>query len=265
MFSPGMNPFARQMEERRKKIQENLGKIKCKIAVMSGKGGVGKTTVAVNLAAMLAEKGKTGILDADIDCPNVNRFLGIKERMAMHGEKTIIPVEKYGLKIVSMASLQEAEDTAIMWRGPLIANTLAQFLENTKWGELDFLVFDCPPGTSDVAMSLMQNAGITGIAVVSTPQSVSIIDAQKAINMAKQFNVKIFGLIENMSGEIFGKGTVEKMAKKIGQNFLGQITLDKKIADYSERGQVAAMENKEIRIQFEKIAQNIFKQLPSEK
>ena len=160
------------MEERKKKIQENLSKIKYKIAVMSGKGGVGKTTVALNIAAVLSEKFKVGVLDADIDCPNMNRFLGINEHLPMQGEKTIVPIEKFGLKVVSMASLQEAEDTAIMWRGPLIANTLSQFLENTNWGELDFLIFDCPPGTSDVAMSLMQNADLSRIVIVSTRQSV---------------------------------------------------------------------------------------------
>ena len=261
MFSPGMNPYARQMEERKKRIQENLSKIKFKIAVLSGKGGVGKTTVAVNVAAVLSKKWKIGILDADIDCPNVNKFLGINERLPMQGEKTIAPIEKFGLKVVSMASLQEAEDTAIMWRGPLIANTLSQFLENTNWGELDCLIFDAPPGTSDVAMSLMQNVDISGIIVVSSPQSVSLIDARKTINMARQFKVKIIGLVENMSGEMFGNGTVEKLAKKIGENFLGSIHLNRKICEITEKGLIPAIENSEIRKEFEKIAENMQKML----
>lgn len=256
-----MNPYARQMEERKRKISENLSQIKYKIAVMSGKGGVGKTTVAVNVAAVLSKKWKTGILDSDIDCPNVNKFLGINERLPMQGEKTIVPIEKFGLKVVSMASLQEAEDTAIMWRGPLIANTLAQFLENTNWGELDCLIFDAPPGSSDVAMSLMQNVDISGIVIVSGPQSVSLVDARKMINMARQFHVKIIGLVENMSGEMFGKGTVEELAKKIGENFLGSILLNKKICEITEKGQVPAIESREIRKEFEKITEKIQQRL----
>lgn len=249
------------MDERKKKIQQNLSKIKYKIAVMSGKGGVGKTTVTVNLAAAFSKKFKTGIMDADIDCPNLNKFLGIKEKLPMKGEKTIFPIEKFGIKTVSMASLQESEDLPIMWRGPLIANTLAQFLENTEWEEVDLLIFDTPPGTSDVAMSLMQNVELSGVIVVSTPQSVSIVDAKKTINTAKQFNVKVLGLIENMSGEVFGENTVEKAAKEMGQNFLGKISLNKKFNEFAEKGKIAAKEDTQIEKEFEKIEQNVLKQI----
>ncbi len=192
MFSQGTNPFARQMEERKKKIQQNLSKIKYKIAVMSGKGGVGKTTVAVNIAALLSKKGKTGILDADIDCPNVNKFLGINERLPMEGEKTIVPIEKLGLKVVSMASLQEAEDTAIMWRGPLIANTLAQFLENTKWGELDYLIFDAPPGCLSSEVTIFGSPQIKPIIDINQFSNIYSVDASLSKESKKWvFNGKL--------------------------------------------------------------------------
>ncbi len=257
MYKQEISPFAKQMQERLKKTWENLSKIRYKVAVMGGKGGVGKTTVAVNIAALLAETHKVGLLDADIDCPNVNRFLGITERFLVKGEKTILPVEKDGLKVVSMASLQEAEDTAIMWRGPLIANTLAQFLENTEWGDIEYLFFDAPPGTSDVSLSLMQNVDISGIIIVSTPQSVSIVDARKTINMANQLKVKILGLVENMSGEIFGSGSVEALAKKVGVPFLGRIELDKKMAQLAEKGLVQSKNDQTFRKDFQAIAERL--------
>lgn len=261
MYNKGANPFAAQMLARKLKIQKNLESIKYKIAVMSGKGGVGKTTVTLNLAATLAQNSRVGVLDADIDCPNVNRFLGIHERFTMKGEKTIIPIEKAGLKVVSMASLQEKEDSAIMWRGPLIANTLAQFLENTDWEKLDYLFFDSPPGTSDVAMSLMQNVDLSGIIIVSTPQKVSIVDAKKTINMAKQFKVKILGLIENMSGEIFGENTVKKLAEETGETFLGAIKLNRQIAEAAEHGMLAIKKSSEAKNEFQEIAENLTKHI----
>lgn len=251
------NPFAQQMQQRLQRTWENLSKIRFKVAIMSGKGGVGKTTVAVNLAAVLAEKMRVGLLDADIDCPNVNRFLGISERMQMHKERTIVPLEKHGIKVVSMASLQEAEDTPIMWREPLIANTLAQFLENTDWGEIDILLFDGPPGTSDVALSLMQNADLSGIVIVSMPQSVSLVDARKTANMARQLNVRVLGFVENFSGDVFGEGKVKELSKSLGENFLGAVHLNKKIAELSEKGFIGAKEDPTARKEFLEISKTL--------
>ena len=259
------NPVALRMLKQRSDILENLKGIKFKIAVMSGKGGTGKTTVAVNLAAVLSRKNSVGLLDADIDCPNINSFLGIKERFSVKGENRIQPIERFGLKVVSMASLQEEADTAIMWRGPMISTGLNSFLQNTDWGKLDFLVIDMPPGTSDAALSIMQNVDLAGIVVVSTPQGVALTDASKAINMAKKFNVKVLGLVENMSGEIFGKGEVESLAKKLGETFLGGIELRKEIRQLAEKGLIAVNESREAEKEFKAIAQIVLKQLGVQK
>ncbi len=257
---PQQNPVANRIKQRQETINQKLAKIKHKIAVLSGKGGVGKTTVTINLAAMLLEKGKVGIIDADIDCPNVNKFLEINEKFRIEQE-TLFPIEKFGLKVISMASLQEAEDTPIMWRGPLIANTLLEFLEKTQWGEIDYLLIDMPPGTSDTSLTVMQQLEISGVIIVSTPQAVSLIDAKKSINMAKSFGVKILGLVENMSGEVFGKNTVQKLATETDAPFLGSIELSKKITELTEQGKIPAIEDAKAKKEFETIMQNLQKNL----
>lgn len=238
--------------EQRKQIMERLRGIKKRIAVVSGKGGVGKTTIAINIAGILAEKRKVGLLDADIDCPNVNKFLGIREKFRIAGGR-IYPVEKYGMKIASMASLQEAEDTAIIWRGPMISHAILQFLESVEWGELDYLVIDTAPGTSDAALTLMQLVQLDGVIVVSTPHSVSLLDAKKAVNMARQMATPVIGIVENMSGDIFGKGTVEQLAKETGIAYLGSIGLKKEISELADRGQPLVKESKEMHAVFERI------------
>src|SRR3989304_4923182 len=235
--------------QQRKQVMERLKKIRSKIAVIAGKGGVGKTTVAVNIACLLAETNKVGLLDADIDCPNVNRFLGIEEKFKIFSGR-IEPIEKYGMKIASMASLQEAEDQAIIWRGPMISHAILQFLESVEWGNLDYLIIDTPPGTSDGCLTLMQLVNLDGVIVVSTPHSASIVDAKKSINMAKQMNVPILGIVENMSGAMFGSG-VEILAQQAEIPFLGSLKLSRELSELTNKGVVPVRANSPIRNAFE--------------
>lgn len=248
---------ARTMErvsEQRRRVAERLGKIRRKIAVISGKGGVGKTTVAVNIAGVLAEKERTGLLDADIDCPNVNRFLGISGKFMVEGGR-IRPVEKYGMKIASMASLQDADDTPIIWRGPMISHAILQFLEAVEWGELDYLIVDSPPGTSDALLTLMQMVRLDGVIVVSTPHSASIADAKKAVNMAKQMGTPVLGVVENMAGGIFGSGAA-KIADDLHVSFLGSIGIDRDLYELTDRGLLPVKEKRELYILFRRIINN---------
>lgn len=250
-----------RISEQRKQIMERLEKINKRIAVMAGKGGVGKTTVAVNIAGLLAEKNKVGLLDADIDCPNVNKFLGITEKFKIFDRK-IYPIEKYGMKIASMASLQESEDTAIIWRGPMISQAILQFLEHVEWGELDYLIIDTPPGTSDAALTLMQLVQLDGAVIVSTPHSAALVDAKKAINMAGHMNTRVLGVVENMSGDIFGRGTVEQLAEQSGVPFLGSIELKKELYELTDKGLLAVKESEELRRVFDGIASRLLAEMP---
>ncbi|MDO8538534.1 MAG: P-loop NTPase [archaeon] len=246
--------------DRNARIASNLSKIKHKIAIMSGKGGVGKTTIALNLSALLAKSFKVGLIDADIDCPNVFKFLGINEKHAFSQER-LIPFESNKIKVVSMAGIQKQSDQAIIWRGPLIATTLMQFFELPEWGELDFLIIDLSPGTSDAALTSMQAAQLDGIIIVSSPQGVSLIDARKAVNMCKQLNKKVLGLVENFSGEIFGQGAVESLAIELQLPFLGRISLSKELNSIAEKQKLPALEDKKIAKEFETIKENLLKQI----
>src|ERR1700731_1833406 len=205
------------------------------IAVGSGKGGVGKTTVAVNLAVSLAALGhKTGLMDADVYGPNVPLMMGINKTPMAYGER-IQPLEKFGVVLMSMGFLNPG-DKPLVWRGPMLHNVIQQFLRNVDWGDLDYLLIDLPPGTGDVALSLIQTAPLTGAIVVTTPSAVSLEDARKAINMFSQVRVPILGLIENMSyliapgsGEridVFGHGGGKRTASDMGVPFLGELALD---------------------------------------
>lgn len=215
------------------------------IAVGAGKGGVGKTTVAVNLAIALAKcGGRVGIIDGDIYGPNVPIMLGMKTQLTTDGQK-IIPAEKYGLQIISMGFLT-GDDAPIIWRGPMLHGALQQFFREVRWSNLDYLVVDLPPGTGDVALSLSQTVPVAGAIVVTTPQQVSLADSLRAVRMYQKLNIPALGIIENMSyyvcptcsheADIFGHGGGEKMAAEVGAPFLGRIPIYQPIREGSDSG-----------------------------
>ncbi|MBS3050890.1 MAG: P-loop NTPase [Candidatus Aenigmarchaeota archaeon] len=245
-------------QRRAERLKGNLSKIRYKIAVMSGKGGVGKTTVAVNLACMLAKKGNAvGLLDADIDCPNVAQMMNIEEKFEKD-DNGFIPPEKYGVKASSM-SLIEMESGPTMWRGPLIHSAIMQLMELTNWDSLDYLIIDMPPGTSDAALTVMQFIGIDAVVVVTTSQELSMTDATKSAKMALGF-YKPVGIVENMSGEVFGSGGGETIAGELSVPFLGRIELSKQMRDCCDRGAPAVVNNVNVK-NFEVIANNLEKVL----
>ncbi len=228
MATPQQNARLEQIKrnwEQKRQITDRLSKIKTKIGVYSGKGGVGKTTVAVNLAVTLAMEGaKVGILDVDIDCPNVANVLAATDKPD-YVEGQIIPAEQWGVKVVSMAFFQENEEEAIIWRGPMIHNAINQFLQQTDWDELDYLVVDLPPGTSDAPLTVMQSLPLDGFVVVSTPQDLAVLDAKRCINMIRKLNLNVLGVVENYTGEIFGQGGGEELAKTVDAPYLGNMAL----------------------------------------
>ncbi len=208
------------------------------IAVASGKGGVGKTTVAVNLALALARQGqKIGLMDADIYGPNVPLMLGVPAGTRPHAteDERIVPLVIQGLKMISMGVLIPP-DQPMIWRGPMLHSAVTQFLQKVDWGELDFLLIDLPPGTGDVQLSLVQTAPLAGAVIVTTPQEVALMDVRKGIAMFRKTNVPILGVIENMTGEIFGKGGGERTASELQVPYLGEIPLDRRIREGGDSG-----------------------------
>jgi len=205
--------------------------VKKVIAVHSGKGGVGKTFVAITLANFLAEQGlAVGLLDLDIDCPNVMKALGLSGKIYANERKKIEPLIYRGIKVVSMGGIQEREDMAILWRGPVIAKAIEQFLHDTDWGNLDVLVVDFPPGTGDAPLTLFNLFKPDGVIVVTTPQKTSLTDASKSLDMCQNLKVPVLGVIENMCGEIFGEATGSSIEKNWQVKFLGSIDLKKEYA-----------------------------------
>jgi len=230
---PGHPPQQQQPE------RHPIPGIKNLVAVASGKGGVGKTTIAVNLALALAKLGyQVGLLDADVYGPNVPIMLGTNAEPQATQDKKIIPVQVQGLKMISMGLLSPP-DKPMVWRGPMLHSVITQFLRNVEWGELDYLILDLPPGTGDVQLTLIQTVAVTGAVIVTTPSTVALADVRKAIEMFRQVNVEVLGVVENMSTfrcphcqeaiDIFGHGEGAKTAKEYGVPVLGEIEIDPRI------------------------------------
>lgn len=225
------------------------------IAVGSGKGGVGKTTLSVNLAIALSKMGyRVGLLDADVYGPNVPLMLGTNEQPKALDESHIAPINSHGLKVISVGFLNPG-DKPLIWRGPMLHSIIRQFLGSVQWGQLDYLIIDLPPGTGDVALSLIQTVPLTGAIVVSTPSDVALQDARKAIEMFRQMKVDIVGVVENMSYfvcphcnheiDIFSRGGAEKTAKQFDVAFLGSVELDPEIRRAGDSGSPAVLEGKD--------------------
>jgi len=244
-----MSTRERYIKEQEKKVSKTLEKIKNRLLVFSGKGGVGKSTVAANLSLMLAHKGmKVGLLDVDIHGPNLAKILGVEhKRLNATPDGKIVPVPvNTNLALVSMAFLLQNPNTPVIWRGPMKMKAIQQFLGDVDWGKLDWLIIDSPPGTGDEPLSVAQLIPATGAIVVTTPQDLSIMDSKKAIAFARQLKLKIFGIIENMSGmicpycgkkiDLFKTGGGEKAAIELGAPFLGKIPIDPQIVTLGDEG-----------------------------
>ena len=254
----GVNVSKRKEHTQQPPLQQQapLAGVKHIIAVASGKGGVGKSTVAVNLAAALARTGaKVGLMDTDIYGPSIPTMFDIHERPNITTQKKLIPHEKYGIKLVSMGFLVDP-DQAMVWRGPMVTSAVQQFMTDVEWGELDFMVLDLPPGTGDIQLTIVQTVPLSGAVIVSTPQTVALDDARKGVAMFEKVNVPVFGVIENMAYfippdmpnkkyHIFGKGGARKLAKKIKATFLGEVPLEQPVREAGDKGKPIVLKDPE--------------------
>ena len=248
------------------------------IAVASGKGGVGKSTVAANLAVALAQDGaRVGLLDADIYGPSLPTMFGIKSerpQVKQSGDKhLIIPIERYGVKLLSIGLLID-EMQAVVWRGPMASSALRQFVTDVDWGELDYLILDLPPGTGDIHLTVVQTMPVTGALIVTTPQEVAMADARKGVAMFKmaQIKVPILGVVENMSYftppelpdkkyHLFGKGGGEKLAEQFDIPLLAELPLVESIREGGDSGMPASLQNEEVELAFQDLARNLARQV----
>ncbi len=254
---------------------KKLPDIKYWIAVASGKGGVGKSTLAVNLAIALSRlRDKVGLMDADIWGPSMPIMMGINTRPKATSENKIIPIEKFGLKLMSIGFLID-EDETVIWRGPMVHGAIKQFIEDVTWTDTDYLVVDLPPGTGDAQLSLIQTAPISGGVIVTTPQDVALIDVKRGVGMFRKLNVPILGVVENMSYlelkngaepiDIFGRGGGRRMAEKLNIPFLGEIPLDPNIRIGGDNGTpiIESHPNSTASISFMDIAKKVLNSLES--
>jgi ATP-binding protein involved in chromosome partitioning len=243
------------------------------VAVGAGKGGVGKSTTAVNLALALRESGaRVGLMDTDVYGPNVPQMLGIVGQPEVNDDKKMIPPEGHGLKAISMGMLVPA-DQPIIWRGPMLHSAVQQFMRDVVWGELDYLVVDLPPGTGDVALSMAQSVPMAGAVLVTTPQDVSVSDVRKAVGMFRQLNIPILGVMENMSGfvcghcgertEIFGQGGGKRLATDMGITFLGDVPIDARVRSGGDEGKpiLIAAPDSPVAESFRRVAKQVAAQI----
>ncbi|MGA2668954.1 MAG: Mrp/NBP35 family ATP-binding protein [Ignavibacteria bacterium] len=249
--------------------------VKYTIAVASGKGGVGKSTVAVNIAVAMVKEGyKVGLIDADIYGPSIPLMLGVNERpkiARINDKNKLLPVVKYGVKLMSIGFLIDSGD-AVVWRGPMASSTLKQFMSDVEWGEIDYLIYDMPPGTGDIQLTLTQTIPLSGAVIVTTPQDISLADARKGAKMFEKVNVPVLGIIENMSyyvnpdgtkEYIFGQGGGERLSNELGIKFLGEISLNTNIRLGGDEGNPIVLRNpgSHEAAQFSETAENLITQL----
>jgi Mrp family chromosome partitioning ATPase len=254
------------------RLEQRLFHIRNKIMVMSGKGGVGKSTVTVNLAATLALQGyEVGILDADLHGPDIPRMCGVENKSLMGQGDGIAPVRVFkGLRVVSMGLLSQDPDKAIVWRGPLKHRAIQQFIGDVNWGDLDYLVIDLPPGTGDEPLSIAHLIkSVDGAVIVTTPQDVALLDSRKAVNFSRQLNIPLLGIVENMSGmlcphcgeriDLFKTGGGEKAALELGVNFLGRIPIDPSMVISCDAGKPLVVDSgpSEVKGAFDNLSQAV--------
>ncbi len=253
---PQMHPSFINTVRQKERIKQKLSGIRSKIGVYSAKGGVGKTTVAVNLAYALSRMGhRVGLLDADIDCPNVPLFLGTDAKMDLSGFP-LKPIDVRGVKVASTAMVVDDAKKPIIWRGALIAKMLGDFFENTDWGELDYLIIDLPPGTSDSPLSIMQLLDLKGFVLVTTPQRIAAVNSIRSGLMAKRLGVAVLGVVENMSGGEPTENT-RAVAEAVGAPVLGVVKMGAVYGSMADSGRVPALENDAAFEAFRSLAERI--------